>query len=98
MRIRPRGSYDHHAADGSSAGGPDEEDPDASPEPVYILDPHDGQLYVFLPEADPSASGHVADGEDEQVDARLQRLPITMEQLYVHLSPSPARVVLMPCR
>jgi hypothetical protein len=43
-------------------------------EPVYILDPQDGQLYVFLPDEG---------AQEGEVDARLQRLPITMEQLCV---------------
>jgi hypothetical protein len=70
MRVRPRGSYEGEG--------------EAALEPVYIIDPNDGQLYVFLPEEDTGA------GEGEEVDARLQRLPITMEQLYV-----PA---FLPCR
>lgn len=64
MRVRPRGSYDYEEGEGAV-------------EPVYILDPHDGQLYVFLPEDTPGVA------EGDEVDARLQRLPITMEQLYV---------------
>ncbi|KAJ9102214.1 hypothetical protein QFC20_005043 [Naganishia adeliensis] len=67
MRVRPRGSYDYEEGEGAV-------------EPVYILDPHDGQLYVFLPEDTPGVA------EGDEVDARLQRLPITMEQL-IDLSP-----------
>jgi hypothetical protein len=83
MRVRPKDSYEHHGGlvdDWNSDGTGDH----ALPEPVYILDPHDGQLYVFLPEADPSGSGNPSGaGEGDDRSARLQRLPITMEQLYV---------------
>ncbi|KAI5454087.1 bifunctional endoribonuclease/protein kinase ire1 [Naganishia albida] len=66
MRVRPQGSY-HDDVEGDGV------------EPVYILDPHDGQLYVFLPDDEAAQPG-------DEVDARLQRLPITMEQL-IDLSP-----------
>ncbi|KAJ9120815.1 hypothetical protein QFC22_002749 [Naganishia vaughanmartiniae] len=80
MRVRPRESYAHFEATGERIDN--EEQP---PEPLYILDPHDGQLYVVLPEtAEADSQAFTADAEDGT--ARLQRLPITMEQL-IDLSP-----------
>lgn len=83
MRIRPKASYEHHGdmlEDWSNEGAEDQ----SPPEPVYILDPHDGQLYVFLPQADSTVSEHLSESADgEEGTAKLQRLPITMEQLYV---------------
>lgn len=83
MRIRPKDSYEHHGGFMDDWNNDDTEG-HSLPEPVYILDPHDGQLYVFLPQADSSGSANLSDsGEETEGTARLQRLPITMEQLYV---------------
>ncbi|KAJ9105294.1 hypothetical protein QFC21_001662 [Naganishia friedmannii] len=84
MRVRPRESYVHSDGTGDRLDG-SIDDADQTPEPLYILDPHDGQLYVVLPETNEADSkAYTADADGGT--ARLQKLPITMEQL-IDLSP-----------
>lgn len=49
-------------------------------EPMYIVEPNDGSLYVYLPDGSDAVAGW---GE---FDGRLQKLPLTMEEL-IDLSP-----------
>ncbi|GHJ84180.1 hypothetical protein NliqN6_0582 [Naganishia liquefaciens] len=86
MRIRPKATYEH-PNEVLETWDNNEQEEQYLQEPVYILDPHDGQLYVFVPQADSMGPGDLPDSSNgEEGTAKLQRLPITMEQL-IDLSP-----------